>query len=361
MDRANYALADYLARQGYPLHLVAYRVDRPLLAYPNVHFHCVPKPANAYLLGSPLLSRVGQFWANWIRHCGGRVLVNGGNCAWGDVNWVHYVHAAYQPESAIGGWRRLKGTIVHHGFCRTERSALRQARVIFANSQRTREDLITRLELPDSRIQTVYYGIDATTFYPATPAERITLRQRFGWPLERPIVVFLGALGDRRKGFDTLFAAWRQLCTDPLWDADLVVIGAGAALPHWQQQIRQAGLVDRIHCLGFRTDVPDLLRAADCLVAPTRYEAYGLGVHEALCCGLPAIVSATAGVAERYPPNLSALLLANPEDVSLLVQRLQHWRQKQDDYRAAIDPFSQTLRQYGWDDMAEKMRCLMQI
>ncbi|MDK2408772.1 glycosyltransferase [Aphanizomenon sp. PH219] len=54
-----------------------------------------------------------------------------------------------------------------------------------------------------------------------------------------------------------------------------------------------------INFLGFRADVPNLLRAADCLVAPTRYEAYDLGVHEALCCGLPAIVSADAGVDER--------------------------------------------------------------
>jgi hypothetical protein len=36
MDRANFALADYLARQGEQVHLVAYRVAPELLAYPNV-------------------------------------------------------------------------------------------------------------------------------------------------------------------------------------------------------------------------------------------------------------------------------------------------------------------------------------
>ena len=41
------------------------------------------------------------------------------------------------------------------------------------------------------------------------------------------------------------------------------------------------------------------------MVHPARYEAYGLGVHEAICRGLPAIVSAGAGIAELYPADAS--------------------------------------------------------
>ena len=67
---------------------------------------------------------------------------------------------------------------------------------------------------------------------------------------------------------------------------------------------RSLNLINRAAKFLWSADVPNLLRAADCLVAPTRYEAYGLGVHEALCCGLPGIVSADAGVAERYSPEL---------------------------------------------------------
>src|SRR5262245_51363851 len=43
MDRANYALADYLARQGNEVHLVAHRVAPGLSERPNVIFHRVPK------------------------------------------------------------------------------------------------------------------------------------------------------------------------------------------------------------------------------------------------------------------------------------------------------------------------------
>ena len=49
----------------------------------------------------------------------------------------------------------------------------------------------------------------------------------------------------------------------------------------------------------FRGDVATVIAAADVLVHPARYEAYGLGVHEAICRGVPAIVTAVG----RRSPN----------------------------------------------------------
>jgi glycosyltransferase involved in cell wall biosynthesis len=84
-------------------------------------------------------------------------------------------------------------------------------------------------------------------------------------------------------------------------------------------------------------------------VSPTRYEAYGLGVHEALCCGLPAIVSADAGVAERYPPDLADLLLPDPDDDADLAGRLRRCRAEMP--RERVRDLSARLRSYTWDDM----------
>lgn len=355
MDRANFALADYLARLEGDVHLVAHRASQELLDQPTVTFHSVPKVANSYLLGAPLLSQVGRFQGSWLSRTGGRVLVNGGNCQWGDCNWVHYVHAAYQPENQAGLLYQIKGSVSRQIFLNAERKALQSARVIIANSDRTKRDLIEKLSIPSERIHKVYYGIEPQVFYPATPQERTQLRQKLGWSQQKPIVVFIGALGDRRKGFDTLFWAWQMLCTDPNWDADLVTIGVGAEQSLWQHRALLAGIQKRIHFLGFRSDVPDLLRAADCLVAPTRYEAYGLGVHEALCCGLPALVSATAGVAERYPSHLSDLLIPNPEDVTDLAARLRRWHDTTQHYSNLVSELSEELRSYTWDDMAQNI------
>jgi glycosyltransferase involved in cell wall biosynthesis len=87
-------------------------------------------------------------------------------------------------------------------------------------------------------------------------------------------------------------------------------------------------------------------------VAPARYEAYGAGVHEALCCGLPAIVSSTAGVAERYPSSLRPLLLDDPNSASELAARLRHWRDHSAALRAHTLGLSTELRSRSWNDMA---------
>ncbi len=358
MDRANFALAEYLARQGEKVNLVAYQVADELLAYPHVQFHPVPKLANSNLLSNPFLNWIGRLQAKRLRGEDTRVLVNGGNCQWGDGNWVHYVHAAYESDSQVNLLRYWKRKIDHWVCLNEEKQVLPNARVVIANSQRTKQDLIEKLAIPEEKIQVIYYGIDPQIFYPASPTERAILRQQLGWSLDKNIVVFIGALGDRRKGFDTLFTAWQELCKSPNWNADLVVVGVGAELPLWKSRAADAG-ISNIHFLGFRNDVPNLLRAADCLVAPTRYEAYGLGVHEALCCGLPAIVSADAGVAERYPPQLQDLLLPNPDDVDDLVARLQKWRSHQEDYKKLVFSLSQELRNYTWDDMAKAIQQLI--
>lgn len=355
MDRANFAVTDYLARQGNQVSLVAYHVAPELLNYPNIQFYQVPKLLNSYFLSSPLLDQVGRYWAKRLSNDGARVLVNGGNCQWGDINWVHYVHAAYKPTNRTDLLRQFKGEVAYELSLATEKKALQAARVIIVNSERTKQDLITHLSIEPERIYTVYCGVDPKVFNPAAPEERTQLRKRLNWEQEKPIVVFIGALGDRRKGFDTLFIAWQKLCACSDWDADLVAIGSGAELPLWQKRAAEAEISSRIHFLGFRSDVPDILRAADCLVAPTRYEAYGLGVHEALCCGLPALVSSTAGVAERYPPQLKDLLLPSPEDAVNLATRLQKWRRDKDYYSKSVFSFSQELRNYTWDDMAKSI------
>ena len=97
------------------------------------------------------------------------------------------------------------------------------------------------------------------------------------------------------------------------------------------------------------------MAGCDALVAPTKYEAYGLAVHEALCCGLPAFVSADAGVAERYPAELNELLLSDPSSVRELVSKLRNWRSHASTVKAQMRAFATELRTRTWDDMAEQL------
>ena len=114
--------------------------------------------------------------------------------------------------------------------------------------------------------------------------------------------------------------------------------------------------------LGHTDRVHDVLAASDLLVSPVRYEPYGLNVQEALCCGIPAMVSATAGVAERYTADLRDLLIPEPTDVDGLVARMLGWRSSDEQLEAARGAASTsiTIAHLGSDvarDSRDRRRC----
>jgi glycosyltransferase involved in cell wall biosynthesis len=354
MDCANHALAKYLAERGGETHLVAYRIADDLACYPNVFFHRVPKPLESYFLAGPLLARAGRKWALRIAAQGGRVVVNGGNCVWPDINWAHHLHVSYKPQSSANHLWKLKAELSFRQAAVLDRKAFAVARVVITNSNRTRFELIRDLRVPENRIHTVYLGIDREVFRPRPPAERDAIRSSLGWKPGIPILVFVGALGDRRKGFDTLFSAWQELCASDDWSAKLIVIGTGAELPVWKARATAEGLTSRIEFVGFCENLPEVIAASDALVSPTRYEGYGLAVQEAVCCGLPAIVSRAAPVTERFGDGLEALTLPDPENVDDLVDRIRLWRSRREDFAAAAAIVSGKLRQHSWADMASE-------
>ncbi len=368
MDRANAAVAAHLLDRGHAVHLVAHSVDAALGARPGVTVHLVRRPARSFLAGELLLGRKGREVARRVTRedARARVVVNGGCCAWPDVNWVHCLHEAW-PCHDVGApaWFKVKNRFTKALSRWRERSALAAARVIVANSEKTRRDLTRHLGLPAARVRTVRLGSDLN-WGPATPEERSAARRWLGlapggWGRnapdahERPVVAFVGALShDNNKGLDTLLATWGRLCARPAWDADLIVAGGGNAVAAWERRVAAAGLAGRVRMLGFTDRVRELLAAADLLVSPVRYEAYGLNVHEAICRGVPALVSASAGVAELYPAELGEMLLPDPEDAGDLEARLLRWREGVEGWKVRFAPLGEALRQRTWKMMAEE-------
>jgi glycosyltransferase involved in cell wall biosynthesis len=355
MDRPNYELAWFLAdNRGAEVSLVSHRVATPLSNHPNVRWYRVPRPLGRDTLGSPILDRVGRRVASAVSRAGGTVIVNGGNCLWNDVNWIHYVHNAPMVENRSSSmahrewmrWKRRRDR-------RRERRAVGGSNVIIADSELMKARLVAGMSIDPARVHTVYYGVDAAQFRPADESQRRDARRMLGLPLDRPLVAFIGGLGrDRRKGFDVLFDAWCQCYGHKDFDASLVVAGTGPELPYWKRRAVESGRAGDIVLLGFIRDVPALLAAADAVVSPTRFEPYGQGVHEAICCELPVFVTRCAGIAERFPVELHDLLLDDPPDAVQLCGRLLEWHKNIDSYRRRIIPFAEQLRRRSWTDMA---------
>jgi glycosyltransferase involved in cell wall biosynthesis len=236
-----------------------------------------------------------------------------------------------------------------------EKAVIPRAARVITTCHHTKQDIQRHMGVPGEKIDVVYMGVDGHLFRPATPDERRATRSEFGWSSDRVLMAFVGALGDRRKGFDTLFTTWERLCSDAAWDADLVVVGRGMELPRWKALAAERGLANRIHFMGFVKNLPGLLAACDAHVLPSRYEGYSLSTQEALSCGIPAFITQTAGIAERYPEPLQELLIKDPNNATALVEQIRNWRNRMGDFQQTIQPLSQTIRMHSWNDMAKQM------
>lgn len=354
MDRANLSLAETLLAQGRTVYLVGHHIDSELASRPKVNPVIVPRPLGSILLGEGALRREGIKTAQAVnRHFpGARILVNGGNCEWPNINWVHSVHHAW-PRVDEGSplWFRAKSALNKWKAMRDEKRSLLGAKLVIANSERTRHDLIS-LGVSSEKIRTVYLGSDAE-WAPSSLEQKLHARRSFSIPADEFVVCFVGALGyDRNKGFDTLLRAWKQV---RLPNACLLAAGGGRGLDHWHKQVRESGLANHIRLLGFTEKAADVYAASDILVSPVRYEAYGLNVHEAICRGIPSIVSATAGVAELYPPEVRRFLLRDPEDASEVGYVLNHTLENLDSARKEFSSFGNRLRSRTWEHMSREI------
>jgi glycosyltransferase involved in cell wall biosynthesis len=360
MDRANFELARYLLERGDEVHLVANSVAAELGAYPGARIHLASRPAGSFLLGSFSLDLMGRRMTHNLRQRWPRVpvIVNGGNCLAGNINWAHYVHAAWSPENTeMPAWLKSKQSLEPMLERARERRTYARAQLVIANSNLTKRHVEAVLGEKSRKVITIYCGANVN-YGPVTDAERIALRDTLGISRHGPIAFFVGALGhDNRKGFDILFEAWRRLCATSGWDVELIVAGDGRAFPAWKRAVVASGLANKIHMVGFVPEAETLVGAGDLLISPVRYEAYGLNVQEALCRGVPAVVSANAGIAERFSTDLRMLLLKDPTDVDLCVEKLKLWRADIGQWKRAAVGMSAKFRARSWQTMAAEIVC----
>jgi glycosyltransferase involved in cell wall biosynthesis len=79
-------------------------------------------------------------------------------------------------------------------------------------------------------------------------------------------------------------------------NAHLVLVGEGTLRPQLEETVKNLGLVNQVHFLGLRADIPDVLSAMDVFALGSDYEGNPLSVMEAMASGLPIVSTAAGGV-----------------------------------------------------------------
>lgn len=166
----------------------------------------------------------------------------------------------------------------------------RAAHGYVAVSQAVREVLVHTGVAPD-RIRVVHDGVDLVRLDRAQPDPR-GVRRELGCGPDARLVLAVGALVDH-KGHRHLLDAMAHL---PGWH--LVILGEGPLREELTRQRERLGLVERVHLLGQRPDVPRWLRSVDVVAHPSVEEGLGSSVLEALICGAPVVASRVGGLPE---------------------------------------------------------------
>ncbi len=81
-------------------------------------------------------------------------------------------------------------------------------------------------------------------------------------------------------------------------DADLVLAGDGSLRAQLEAQAENLGVRSRVHFLGRRMDVAELLKMADIYVHPAAFEGFGIAAAEALTAGKPVVAGDVPGLAQ---------------------------------------------------------------
>ncbi len=185
-------------------------------------------------------------------------------------------------------------------------AAAPQARIILADSEASKQDVLRKLGLPEEQVRVVYLA-PAPHFQPAETWQQIVdIKEKYNLP--EHFVLYLGGY-DVRKNVKALLYAYTWVSATL---ADQYPLVLGGTLPKTDtpffpdplRTARELGIDEYVLTPGWiaEADLPLVYAAADVFVYPSRYEGFGLPVLEAMACGTPVVTTNAASIPELAGP-----------------------------------------------------------
>ena len=205
-------------------------------------------------------------------------------------------------------------------------------------------EVCRRAGIPESKLQMVHSGIDRERM---RSGSRERGRRVLGLQANEKLLLTVASLTACKGHVHLLDGMPRIFERFP--EAHLALVGQGELKMYLSDRVADLGLADRVHFLGYRTDVPDLLCAADLFIMPSIEEGLCTSLLDAMGQGLPVVTTSAGGIKDAVgydcedgpyafvvPPKNSELLseaimdaLSQPEKAKYLaVQASNHLASK---------------------------------
>jgi UDP-glucose:(heptosyl)LPS alpha-1,3-glucosyltransferase len=166
-------------------------------------------------------------------------------------------------------------------------------------------------------VRVITPGVDLNWFHPDRIADyRETLKVQSGVASNDLAVLFVG--GEfRRKGLDRLIPSIGA-------NMRLIVVGRGERPEHYRMLAADCGVSERVQFIGHVDgDMRKYYALADVVALPSSSEAFGMSILEAMSCGLPVVVSPSAGVACLIEEGKNGFMAGDVRELHSAFIRLQ--------------------------------------
>lgn len=184
-------------------------------------------------------------------------------------------------------------------------------------SRTLRSLLVDRRGIAPRRVRLIRNGVEVDPADPSAARRRAAaaVRAELGVAAGDRLVAAVGRLVGQ-KGFDDVIRALPAVL-GAVPTARLVIVGDGPLRARLAALAREAGVESHVSLLGFRSDVPDFLRAADVLVIPSRREGFPMVTLEAMALGTPVVATAIDGIVEQLDADVDGLLVPPGDPAAL--------------------------------------------
>jgi len=180
-------------------------------------------------------------------------------------------------------------------------------RRVVTTGESLRNDLVRTLRLPEEHVISIPTGIDVARFGAAREAA-------LGIPAGAFVFGIVATLRSW-KGHQDLLDAFARV--EHQGDFHLVIAGDGPQRPHLEKALAQRDSA-RVHLLGHREDVPEVMAALDCFVLPSyANEGVPQAIMQAMAAGLPVISTRVGAIDEAVRDGETGVLVA-PRDPAAL-------------------------------------------
>lgn len=206
---------------------------------------------------------------------------------------------------------------------------------------KTEKNLCEYLGKCKTKILTINNGVDIAKYSGATPSDEL---ERLV-PGSRKLIMVAGFRWEKDQ--DTLIRAL-SLLPDKF---HLFLVGDGVRRPELEALTKELALDDRVHFLGLRTDVAELLHAADYVVMSSHFEGLSLSSVEGMAVGKSMLASDVDGLREVVG---GAGILFPHSDSKALAARILDLDTNVEKYRTIASACGHRAAQFDISAMAEK-------